>query len=165
VTYREENDRSAYDALYHSIHTEARNEYVREWRRVNADKVRAYRDANRDKRLAQSRAARYRRRVAAHLNETEAVYTLWHSLNGTGERAEPIDVRALLAHWEATGVANTCHHGCGNAWREIVHAVPLYEGGEHTPANLVPQCRKPNCSPAGLTAAATATDRLSTSTT
>ncbi|QPB09575.1 HNH endonuclease [Streptomyces phage Sycamore] len=140
-------------------------EYGRAWRTANATHVSDYRGRVRERNAAQARAYRYRVRVATHLQETEAVYTLWHSLNGSGERAEPIDPRAVVAHWEATGMANTCRNGCGNAWREIVHAVPLYEGGEHTPANLVPQCRKPNCSPAGLAVAATATNRPSTSTT
>lgn len=154
-------DRKEWYALYHSIHAEARRQYAREWRKTNAERVRAYREANAAQRAAQARAGRYRRRVAAHLNETEAVYALWHELSGTGQRAEPIDPRALVAHWETAGIPNTCHHGCGNAWREIVHAVPLPQGGRHDVANLIPVCGKATCSPAGLVNAATATDRPS----
>lgn len=154
------SDRTEYHALYHSIHAEAKAAYGREWRKRNSDRVRAYRDENAAERRAQSRAGRYRRRVAAHLTETEEVYTLWHSLNGHGEPAEPIDPRALVAHWEATGVANTCRNGCGQAWRAIVHVTPLYKGGAHEPANLAPECGKATCSPAGAVAA-TATHRPS----
>lgn len=158
------SERAEYHALYHSIHAEARREYAREWRRRNADRVRAYRDENAAQRRAQAREGRYRRRVAAHLTETEAVYTLWAELNDV-PRAEEIDPRALIAHWRVTGVANTCHLGCGNAWREIVHATPLYEGGAHTVGNLVPVCGKPTCSPVGVRFAATATNRPNMSTT
>lgn len=133
------SDRTKYHALYHSIHAEARREYARRWRRTNAARVRDYRGEKAAQRAAQSRAGRYRRRVAGHLNETEAVYTLWATLNDR-PRAEEIDPRALIAHWEATGVANTCHLGCGNAWRAIVHVTPLYEGGAHDVTNLVPVC-------------------------
>jgi hypothetical protein len=158
-------DRSAYDRLYHSIHAEARAEYRREWRRANADKVRIYRAATRDQRLAQMRAARFRRRVTTHLQETEAVYALWHSLNESGERCTPIAPRDLVAHWKANDIANTCHHGCGRGWRAIVHALPLYEGGAHDVANLVPVCAKQNCSPVGQTSAATASNPPNISTT
>ncbi|QPB09797.1 HNH endonuclease [Streptomyces phage Shady] len=162
MSYRATHDRSAYDRLYHSINAEARNEYVREWRAANADKVRAYRDENRDKRLAQARAGRYRRRIAFHLRETEEVYSLWHSLTGQGDRSPAVDARDLMAEWEAANVANTCGNGCGRGWRAIVHSTPLYEGGEHTLANLRPVCGKPTCSPAGATPVATATDRPNT---
>ncbi|WP_199820208.1 hypothetical protein [Streptomyces sp. NRRL S-475] len=156
-----ERNRSTYDALYYSIHAEAKRQYAREWRRANADRVRAYRTANAAQRAAQARAGRYRRRVAAHLEETEAVYTLW-ATHYNQERAEPVDARALVDYWERTGVANTCHHGCGRAWREIVHAVPLWEGGRHAVDNLVPVCGKPTCSPGGVASAATATDQRNT---
>jgi hypothetical protein len=154
----------AADDKYHGRKRRNR-ENARQWRADNTERVSDYRDETREKRLAQARAGRYRRRVAAHLLETEAVYNLWHSLNGTGEPAAPIDARALVAQWEANGVANTCRNGCGKGWRAIVHAVPLYEGGEHTAVNLLPECGKTNCSPAGLVSAATATDRPNTSTT
>lgn len=140
-------------------------EYGRAWRTANASHVSEYRGRQREANAARARAYRFRLRVIKHLEETEAVYTLWHNLNRTDQRAEPIDPRALVSHWQANGVANTCRNGCGRAWREIVHAVPLYEGGEHVPANLVPQCRKVNCSAAGLVSAATATNRPNTSTT
>lgn len=142
----------------------AKAAYVREWRKRNPEHVRSYNAATQDKRNAHNSRAKFRSRVAARLIETEAVYTLWCNLTERAERAEPIDPRELIAEWERNGTPNTCRNGCGNVWREIVHVVPLPEGGEHAPANLAPQCGKRNCSPAGTAAVATATHRPSKST-
>jgi FMN phosphatase YigB (HAD superfamily) len=132
-------DRRAYHALYHSIHAEERRQYAREWRRKNAARVRAYREENASERAAQARAARYRRRVAKWLAETEIVVSLWAEVNDV-PRPSPIDPQALVIRWDETGVTNTCARGCGRGWREIVHAVPLYAGGVHDVSNLVPVC-------------------------
>lgn len=123
---------------------EAKAQYLREWRKKNADKVRAYRAANAAQIAAQQRAARYRRRVAARLEETEIIYSLWCETSGE-EPTEPIDARELVAHWETTGIANTCAGGCGRPWRVIAHAIPLAEGGSHSVSNLIPTCGRWGC--------------------
>lgn len=156
-----ECERPGYEQREAERQRAARAAYAREWRVRNAERIKAYNASRQAARNAYNYAARYRRRVATRLQETEVVYRLWHELNGDGPRAPEIDARALVDHWQANGVANTCRNGCGNAWREIVHAVPLPQGGEHTTANLVPVCGKRTCSPAGLAVAATATNRPS----
>lgn len=113
--------------------------YARQWRAEHTERVRAYNAATQARRNAYNSAAKYRRRVARWLGETETVVTLWAEVNGA-TRPDPVDPRALVDHWTATGIANECFRGCGRGWREIVHAVPLYAGGAHDVTNLVPVC-------------------------
>lgn len=132
-------DRSEYHALYHSIHAEQRAQTARGWRERNAERVRAYREENGPQRRAQSRAQSYRRRVAAHLGEPETVWGLWATFN-LRALGSPIQAHALVSHWTQADIANQCSRGCGRAWREIIHKVPLYAGGTHDVTNLVPVC-------------------------
>lgn len=153
LQYRcKECERPGYEQREAERKRAAKAEYAREWRARNVERVRAYNAAQRAKRNAYNQKAKYWRRVADHLRETEVVYTLWHTLNGNGQRAPEVDARALVDQWQRAGLSNTCAAGCGNAWREIVHAVPLPHGGRHTVDNLVPVCGKPTCSPAAATA-------------
>ncbi|MFG3405619.1 hypothetical protein [Streptomyces sp. NPDC048142] len=143
LQYRcKECERPGYEQREAERKRAAKAAYVRQWRKRNPEHVRQYNAEKQDYRNAYNRRAKFRHRVAAHLLETEAVYTLWHTLNGDGPRAREIDARALVAEWERAGVPNECQHGCGNEWREIVHVVPLYENGEHNVTNLAPQCRR-----------------------
>ncbi len=134
----------------------------RAWRKANANRRASYRQENADRIAGQQRAARYRRRIAHHLLETEATYALWLRFNNEDDAAPMISAQTLAAHWSANAVLNTCRHGCGNGWREIVHVVPLHSGGRHDVTNLRPECGKPNCSPDGVGDAAIATDQRNT---
>ncbi len=131
--------RPGYEARAAASHRAQRAQTAREWRERNPERVRAYRSANAAQRATQARAARYRRRVAKWLAETETVVSLWAEVN-EAPRPDPIDPRALVIRWDETGVTNTCARGCGRGWREIIHAVPLYAGGLHDVSNLVPVC-------------------------
>ncbi|KIQ62420.1 hypothetical protein TR51_25625 [Kitasatospora griseola] len=111
---------------------------AREWREQNADRVRAYRDENKAQAATQARVWRYRKRVAAHLIETDTVSVLHAALNERTHRN--VDPLELISFWADAEITNTCYRGCGRGWREIVHRVPLYAGGDHDVTNLVPVC-------------------------
>jgi 5-methylcytosine-specific restriction endonuclease McrA len=95
---------------------DARRAYMREWKRINAEKV---------SRWAKEDDAR------RHANERAAFY-------GAPGELTLEDVRTVLA-------AGRCHYcGCSDALMTIDHVIPLHAKGPNTTANIVAACRTCN---------------------
>ncbi|WP_097965810.1 HNH endonuclease [Streptomyces sp. or20] len=107
-----------------------------EYRHTHAKKIAdtnlLWREANRERKLATTRAWR-----SSHPDKTR-LYNHTRRARIAAATVVPFTYAEMLADWEEHDLYGCAF--CGGPYEDIEHLVPISKGGEHSIANIVPSC-------------------------